>query len=69
MQAVTLATLTWLDQQARAMLVAKYRLERELAKFRPEVPVSLHSRWVYVSEAGRQNGVRSHLREPPRGGV
>eukprot|EP00198_Chlamydomonas_reinhardtii_P001725 XP_001691061.1 predicted protein [Chlamydomonas reinhardtii] len=38
-KAVTLATLTWLDQQARAMLVAKYRLENELAKFRPMVPV------------------------------
>ncbi|KAG2445974.1 hypothetical protein HXX76_000577 [Chlamydomonas incerta] len=38
-KAVTLATLTWLDQQARAMLVAKYRLETELAKFRPIVPV------------------------------
>ncbi|GLC43822.1 hypothetical protein PLESTB_000912100 [Pleodorina starrii] len=36
---LTLATQTWLDQQARAMLVAKYRIEGELSKFRPVVPV------------------------------
>ncbi|GFR44898.1 hypothetical protein Agub_g6243 [Astrephomene gubernaculifera] len=38
-KAITLPTLIWLDQQARAMLVSKYRLESELAKFRPVVPV------------------------------
>ncbi|GIL70229.1 hypothetical protein Vretimale_3516 [Volvox reticuliferus] len=36
---LTLATQSWLDQQARAMLIAKYRLEQELNKFRPVVPV------------------------------
>ncbi|EFJ50725.1 hypothetical protein VOLCADRAFT_116759 [Volvox carteri f. nagariensis] len=36
---LTLATQVWLDQQARAMLVAKYRIEQELDKFRPVVPV------------------------------
>ncbi|PNH04986.1 hypothetical protein TSOC_008788, partial [Tetrabaena socialis] len=38
-KAITLATLTWLDQQARAMLLARHRLEVELGKFRAVVPV------------------------------
>ncbi|KAG2452538.1 hypothetical protein HYH02_002776 [Chlamydomonas schloesseri] len=63
-KAVTLATLTWLDQQARAMLVAKYRLESELAKFRPVVPVP-----GQYTEAARSErfdlGTHQHL---PAGG-
>ncbi|KXZ56023.1 hypothetical protein GPECTOR_2g1575 [Gonium pectorale] len=38
-KALTLATLSWIDQQARAMLVAKFRLEQEINKFRAVVPV------------------------------
>ncbi|KAG2501478.1 hypothetical protein HYH03_001256 [Edaphochlamys debaryana] len=60
----TLATLTWLDQQARAMLVAKYRLEEELSKFRPVVPVPAQ---YEVAQRAERFDLQTHQHLPSGG--